>query len=150
MWVFELVLLGNPRGKGRGRTFVRGGRSVTTTPPATRAYEDNLYSVASLYMLQKGLLPLDGAVILEIDAWMPVPKSWSKKRREAALACELLPTGRPDWDNIGKMTDALTGVIWHNDSQVVKSTVTKRYSLRPRLVVRISPIERLEPDLGKY
>ena len=145
--LIELVLLGNPRGKGRGRTFMRGGRPVTTTPPLTRAYEDNLYGGASRHMLAKGLLPLEGPLFLEIDAWMPIQKSWSKKKKAAALACEFLPITRPDWDNIGKMTDALTGVIWHNDSQIVRGgPVTKRYSLRPRLVVRIGPVERLEPD----
>ena len=140
--LIELVLLGPPRGKGRPQFSKRGH---AYTDEKTRTYEDTLGAVANRYMLQNGLAMLKGPLSLELDAWMPIPKSWSKKLKAAAVAGEKLPTTKPDWDNF-KMLDALNLVVWHDDAQIVKATVTKRYSLRPRLVVRIGPVEHLEPD----
>lgn len=37
------------------------------------------------------------------------------------------PRKKPDADNIAKCLDALNGVIWHDDAQVVECIVRKRY-----------------------
>ena len=64
-----------------------------------------------------------------IIAIFPIPKSWSKKKRELALKCEILP-GKPDWDNIGKIIcDALNGVLYEDDACVFGGVVVKRYGL---------------------
>ena len=47
-----------------------------------------------------------------------------------ALAGEILPTTKPDWDNHGKLTDALKGIVWKDDSQVVLQNVEKVYGAR--------------------
>jgi Holliday junction resolvase RusA-like endonuclease len=44
------------------------------------------------------------------------------------------PLTRPDIDNYCKAPlDALNGIVWRDDSQVVELTVSKFYSSRPRL-----------------
>lgn len=114
---------GKPRGKGRPRVGKFGGRPYT--PPATRAAEKE---IATLAKIARGSAPLmTGTVELAIVAVFPVPKSWKPNLRERALAGEVEYTGKPDADNISKLADALNGVLWLDDSQVTRSTVSRRY-----------------------
>ncbi len=76
----------------------------------------------------KGRAPLDGPVHLTYAAILPIPTSWSKKKRELAAAGGVLPTGRPDTENLVKTAmDAMNGVVYLDDSQVVSLVAQKRY-----------------------
>ena len=56
----------------------------------------------------------------------------------------ILPITKPDWDNIGKIvSDALNGIAYRDDSQVVDSRVRKIYSNEPRTVIRIWQVNNL-------
>jgi Holliday junction resolvase RusA-like endonuclease len=45
---------------------------------------------------------------------------------------------KPDWDNVGKIVcDALNGVAWHDDAQIVDAHVEKRYGIEPMVCVVI-------------
>jgi len=142
--VIELTLPGRPRGKGVARHFSVGGKSITTSDPKTREYETNLYALAARRMEELGIRPMEGPLSVEICAWMPIPKSWSKKKQAAARSGEIYPTVTPDANNISKSLDALNGVCWMDDKQIVEERVTKRYSTTPRLVVRIREIAPFE------
>lgn len=54
---------------------------------------------------------LDGPLEVSVEAHMPVAESEPKKWRAAALAGEIRPVKKPDWDNFGKILDAL-GSSW--------------------------------------
>lgn len=46
------------------------------------------------------------------------------------------PTKKPDADNVSKIIlDALNGLAYHDDSQVVELTVKKKFALYPRVDV---------------
>lgn len=93
----------------------------------------------------QGRALLLGAVVVEIRAKMEVPASWSRKRRNAALGGLQRPTGRPDCDNIGKIClDALNGLVWKDDSQVVDLKIIKLYDEQPALEVIAREIELAE------
>lgn len=78
---------------------------------------------------------------LVVYAYMPIPKSASKTDRELMIVGKKRPTVKPDWDNIGKLMDALNGVIWHDDAQVVYGSVSKRYAYsEPKIVVVVSEL----------
>ena len=81
---------------------------------------------------------------LTIKAFMGIPASAWKKKREQMIFGEIKPTKKPDWDNIGKLvTDALNGIAWHDDAQIVKSTVIKVYTAdKPRIEVTIRKDDR--------
>ena len=68
---------------------------------------------------------------------MGVPPSWTRKRRDDALAGVIRPTGKPDYDNIGKVVDALNGIVWVDDSQIVDARIRKLYDERARLVIEV-------------
>lgn len=130
-----ITLLGEPQGKGRPR-IGRGahGRPMAFTPAATRSYEGALRLAATQAM--QGRVPLEGAVLVEMIATFPVPASWSKKKRAAALARDLLPTCKPDVDNLLKTLDALNEVVWRDDKQIVRALVWKNYGEQPGVVIK--------------
>jgi Holliday junction resolvase RusA-like endonuclease len=133
-----ITLGGAPRGKGRPRFSTASGRPRAITPSATRAYEAQLKFAASQAMGRR--LPLSGAVKCEMTATVPIPQSWSKKKKAAALAGLLRPTTKPDWDNYAKTCDALNQIVWVDDAQVVDGRVVKFYGEQPMLVVTVTPM----------
>ena len=51
------------------------------------------------------------------------------------------PIRKPDWDNVGKIIcDALNGIAYRDDAQIVDALVRKFYSDTPRVIVEISDI----------
>lgn len=134
MIVVELA--GAPQGKGRPRFARATGRAYT--PAATRSYEGALRLAAQEVMA--GRAPLDGPIKVQVDARMPIPASWSKKKRAAALDGLVLPTGKPDADNLLKACDAFNEILFRDDRQIVDVTVRKRYSDRPALRVEVVPV----------
>jgi len=136
---------GIPQGKARPR-FTKGGRAYT--PAKTRRYEEAVREAAQLAAQAQGFIKHDKGTPLKasVTAWFPVPASWPKKKRAAALSDALYPAVKPDADNIAKaVLDALNGIAFHDDKQVVSCTVSKRYTFRdddtPRVVVHIAPMK---------
>lgn len=135
---FELTLDGKPRHKGRHRSRIvqpRGKKPfIHNYPdPETEAFEKTLATAARLKMRSRP--PSEKPLILLVIADREVPASWSKRERQAALDARILPTGKPDWDNHGKITDALNGIVWRDDAQVIDARVIKRFHARPALTI---------------
>ena len=126
---------GPPCGKQRARVL-KTGRSYT--PAKTKAYEAHVRGSAKA----EGATPekpLEGPLEVRIAARLPVPKSWSKAKREKALSGTLMPVSKPDADNIAKaVTDALNGLLWVDDSQIVSLLVSKTYSAVPGAWVTVA------------
>ena len=135
----EFFVPGQPVGKGRPRATVRAGRARLYTPARTADAEARADAIATLAMGDSPLM--DGPLSLVLDVRCAIPTSWSKKKQAAALAGEVRPTGRPDLDNIVKLyADAFNGVIWRDDSQVVRVVSEKRYSDRPGVLVTVMEV----------
>jgi Holliday junction resolvase RusA-like endonuclease len=139
--MIEIVLLGKPVAKGRPRFNTETG--VAYTPEKTRTYEQMLRLAATDVMA--GRAPLEGPLQVDMLVVVPIPKSWPLKKQAAALAGEILPTGKPDNDNFYKTIDAGNMVVWVDDGQIVKSRIEKRYGDRPRLELRVSSVNTSEP-----
>ena len=74
-----------------------------------------------------------------IDVYMPIPKSFSKKKYEQALKGEIRPIVKPDCDNIAKnINDALNGIVYPDDKQIISLTVNKFYSDKEFVLVTIT------------
>ena len=142
MIVVELP--GEPRGKGRPRSRIacsKAGQQFVAvyTDAETRAYEKALAWAGKVAMGARK--PLLGPLAVAVEAVMGVPASWSRPKRDSALAGVLRPTGAPDVDNILKVIDGLHGICFENDSQVVEAKITKRYGERPGLHIEIEPTQ---------
>lgn len=127
----SITIPGPPVPKGRPRVALRGGRAMAYTPGKTRRYEDLIRLEAGRAM--EGRAMLAGPLSVEVRAFLAIPKSLNKAKRQAALEGALRPVTRPDCDNYAKTIDALNGIAWQDDSQVVTLLVTKHYSEHPRL-----------------
>lgn len=139
--MIRIELIGAPRGKGRPRFMRSTGH--TYTPEATRSYEAALRYAAQEAMA--GQPPLEGALSLRVEAYLPIPASRPKKWKLQAAMTLVRPTTKPDFDNLNKTLDAFNNVVWRDDSQVVAWSGAKFYSERPRLVIGVWPIgERIE------
>ncbi|MEX5590971.1 RusA family crossover junction endodeoxyribonuclease, partial [Pseudomonas urmiensis] len=70
-----------------------------------------------------------------------IPSSTSKKNRIGMLNGDIYPTKKPDADNIAKaVTDALNGLAYKDDSQIVILSVYKQYGETPQVGVTINTI----------
>ena len=137
MMTAKFTVLGEPRGKGRPRFSRHGNRTMTHTPAATVLYE-NLIATEYRRQCEDTRFPDGEPLNLIIYAAFAPPASASKKRREQMLAGEIRPTKKPDADNIMKVVaDALNGVAYRDDAQIVVCTVAKYYSQTPRISVII-------------
>lgn len=128
----DLVIPGAPVAKGRPRFSRRSGR--TFTPAKTAQAEETLAGRAMALLAGVEGLPLQGPLRLEATFTSVQPSSWSKKKRAETPA----PTSRPDVDNLLKLaTDALNGVVWVDDAQLVTIICRKVYGDTPstRLIV---------------
>ena len=138
-----IVLRGEPRGKGRSRSrIVFRGRArpfiAVYTPKETRVYERALAAAGQAAM--QGRPPLDGPLEVSVQAIMGVPVSWTRPKRDAALVGTIRPTSRPDIDNIFKCLDGLNGIVFHDDSQISRATIDKRYGEEPMMWVEVKVI----------
>ncbi len=127
---------GAPQGKGRARVGKIAGRAHMFTPEKTVAYEVLVAHAAQHAMAGQALL--DEPVACNVFLDCPVPASWSGKKQRMALVGEVLPTAKPDADNVVKaIFDGLNGVLWRDDVQVVDLRVRKRYSAAPAVRVEV-------------
>ena len=131
---------GRVQAKQRPRFNVKNGR--TYTPQQTVKYESYVKGCYIDYMSQFGWLPLQGAINAEIEVFIQVPKSDSKKLKQAKLSGEIRPLIKPDVDNLCKtILDALNGLAYDDDKQVVECTVKKYYGEEPSVCVKLKSLE---------
>lgn len=137
--VKEFIVDGEPQGKARPR-FARTRKGVRTfTPQKTMEYEEE---VRLAYLTQCKKEIIEGPVKVYIQANFSIPKSWSKSRKVYAHSGMIKPTKKPDVDNIAKaVCDALNGIAYKDDSQIVKLTVEKYYAPVAFVSVTIEGVE---------
>ncbi|MCR5652821.1 MAG: RusA family crossover junction endodeoxyribonuclease [Ruminococcus sp.] len=137
--MYKFTIYGEPKGKQRHRA---NGR-VMYTPTQTREYQRQ---VVQAYKAQYNGVYFNKGVPLgvKIKAVYKIPQSASKKKQAQMLEGTILPTKKPDYDNIAKIiTDALNGVAFYDDAQVVYSSQLKVYGAIPRVEVTIGKINRI-------
>lgn len=96
---------------------------------------------AAAQIWNKGVLkPLKAPISVGVRLYVPMPHKWSKKRKKEHLGKPV--TKRPDIDNYLKFYfDALTGVLYEDDSQVSQGFFEKLYSEEGRVEIITSPHE---------
>lgn len=127
---------GEPKGKGRPR-FKKSGYAYT--PEDTISYE----SIVGLSYRKSAMgYKFTSPVRVTVRAFHKPPKGKSKKVVEDMLNGHILPTKKPDADNVAKIVlDGLNKVAWEDDTQVVEMMVIKRYSEEPMVAITIEEID---------
>ena len=127
----QFTIDGPPYGKGRPR-FTRTGH--TYTPDKTAQYERR---VILAYKSQARGQRLSGPIEAAIYTTFGPVKSDSIRMWAKKLAGAVLPVKKPDCDNIAKtVLDALNGVAYDDDCQIVALHVYKLYGETPRVTVQ--------------
>lgn len=133
-----IVLMGEPVPFARMRlSRTMGGHYIPTPQRNAMAA---LRIVAADAMRQEGGALFDEPVSLDLLAEFPIPMSWSRKKRTAALLGLIRPGKKPDLDNLCKLaTDALNTVVYRDDALIVEVRARKVYGGQPKLIVTIQP-----------
>lgn len=136
---FGFVIEGSPVAKGRPRFSNRGGFAKAYTPAKTRNAEaEVIVRCINAMKIAGNDRPTENPLKISIFFDMPIPKSFSKKKVEACLRCEIFPTTRPDLDNMAKTyLDAMNGIVYKDDSQIIELNVKKKYSTVPATTVYV-------------
>lgn len=132
---------GEPVGKGRPKITTRGQFAHAYTPKKTKEFEEAIkFEFMSSTSERMPVYEKDIPLKIEMEFGFEVPKSYSKKKREACLLGNIQHTKRPDADNIAKaVCDALNGYAFEDDSQIVFMQLEKVYSEESYVEVRIYP-----------
>lgn len=141
--VISLVIYGTPVPQSRPK-FARIGNHVTAYDPAKSKNYKQLVRFWATQQLKKidGFKPLENALCVEVTFYLPIPISWSKKRRLEASQGIIRPISKKggDIDNLYKgVTDALNGLLWVDDDIITDAQIRKRYTAeiaRTEIVVR--------------
>jgi Holliday junction resolvase RusA-like endonuclease len=88
--------------------------------------------------------PFLGPMQIEYTFYMPIPKHVSQIKRRQMLNNIIKHITKPDVDNLAYIvTNAMKGIIYKDDSQIVKKTEEKMYSDDPRIVVKVLDLNAL-------
>ncbi len=142
----DLTIPGKPVAQGRPRFYRRGNFVVATDPKASKVYKADVQYLAQKHKEDNNIDELlDGPLGLDVMAYFPCPKSrWRKTNPRP----EEHHAKRPDADNIAKaIKDGLTGVFYHDDSQISELIIRKRIAAQgeaPRIVVSLYTLDVLE------
>jgi Holliday junction resolvase RusA-like endonuclease len=129
------VVPGEPVAQGRARVRVVNQHATVYDPKKSKDYKSY---VAGYARQAYSWSPIKGAVKLSVDVYRRIPKSFNKKQREEAVEKRLLPITKPDTDNYLKaIKDALNGIAYIDDAQVVDDNVRKFYGEEPRVEITI-------------
>jgi Holliday junction resolvase RusA-like endonuclease len=135
-----ICIPGDPVGKQSVRVSMVGGFARKYMPEKTREYEAKCAVEGKLSM--RGREVLTGPICLKMQIFLPIPNSWSKKKKEAARLGLIVPTKKPDTSNILKaVEDGFTGNVWHDDCQVVDHQITKRFGEEPCVIAIITALD---------
>lgn len=122
---------GKPVPQGGMRAFAKGNKAFIThsKPKEIGDYRARVALAAQMSEAK----PLDGPVELAATFFFDRPKSHygtGKNARVLKASAPRYPTGRPDLDKVERaLLDALSGICFHDDSQVVEMNTAKAYAL---------------------
>lgn len=129
---------------------VRMGKRLGVQPnnkAALHEFRGRVSTVAGDFFRDQDLL--QGALTVEAVFYFLRPKTHYGTGRNAGVLKESSPayvTTRPDLDKCARaLADALTGIAWRDDSQIVTWKVSKEFAANgegPRTLVRILPLEK--------
>lgn len=137
----RLEIPGQPIPQPRHKVAARGrfAHAYIAAHHPIHAYRQAVQLVAKA----AGLQPHGDEVELLIEFIFQRPSSHLTKAGGLAKGAKRFPP-KCDWDNLGKgVSDALTGIAWDDDDQVVDGRVRKRYAAPGEQARTLITIRRL-------
>jgi Holliday junction resolvase RusA-like endonuclease len=138
-----VTVYGRPQPAGSKRAFVnkRTGRAhVVDAAKGSAPYKQEVAGAALEACGGEPLL-LDGPLILDVKFYLARPRGHYRTGKNAHLVRDSAPgypMGRPDTTKLLRaVEDALTGIVWTDDSRVVYQLASKHYGTPERVEVRV-------------
>ena len=79
------------------------------------------------------------------DVYFPTPKGMTNEEKLRAELKYIRHLSKPDWDNIGKTySDMIQNTIIMDDSLIIEGSVSKYYSIKPRIEITIEYADRYD------
>lgn len=145
--VITFVVPGKPQAQQRARATSINGKIRMYDPEASANFKQLVAYSAIPY---RPAALLECPLTLTLDICRIVPKGFSKQKTKDAIGGMIRPSTKPDCSNYLKgIEDALNGLIWRDDSQLVSVIVRKWYGVRPGTFIRIEPCGNEVPPWEK-
>lgn len=142
--MIQFTVLGRPQPAGSKKAFVNkhtGKVIVTEDAKRSKPWQQQVGDTALAYRDQLPGRLLDGPLQLDVTFVLARPKGHYRTGRNAALIRDSAPTRpavKPDTTKLLRaVEDALTGVLWRDDAQVVDQTARKVYGTPERVEITI-------------
>lgn len=127
----KYIVRGNPIPLARHR--IRGKRHYNPQAEIMGRVSYELYSQARLQPI------INAALALSVVFYMPIPATWSKKKKEHMLGKP--HNARPDLSNLIKfIEDCANEVLYTDDRLIVGINARKIYSDNPRTEIEVEPV----------
>lgn len=136
-----------PKGSKKGFLNPKNNRVVVVddNPKTLKQWSGAVTAAAQSAMAELGHPPaMTGPLSMRVVFYLPPPKSLPKWR--------WLPSTKPDLDKLERATwDALTGVVWRDDAQVVDGARRKLYAIdrTPGAAILVRSLAAVERELGE-
>lgn len=152
----EFTVYGTPEPAGSKRGFNTGaGVRVVDANPKAKDWKRMVAQVAGEHTddsdpLDDGLF--DGPLAVEFQFYVPRPLGHFGTGRNSGMikrSSPLYPTTRPDALKLARaVEDALTGVLYRDDSQIVYEILSKHYGTPARVHVRVWRPSSADASMG--
>ena len=141
MPIFFVPGIPQPGGSKRGfiirRKSGKQGIAMADTNPKAKSWRQDVAFAAAEHFPK----PIEGPIEFSFEFQMLRPKGHFEKKGLRAGA-PAFPTTRPDCTKLTRSTeDALKGIAWGDDSQVVALMATKKFSAQPRAEITVEFLE---------
>jgi Holliday junction resolvase RusA-like endonuclease len=146
--ILRFTVYGEPKPAGSKKAFVNkktGKAIVTDDSKGSKPWKQEVAAVAMQARVDAGLSTLlTGPVRLEVTFIQTRPKHHYGTGRNADKlkdSAPTYPTVKPDATKLLRaVEDALTGVLWKDDNQVVDQFVYKRYGTAMAAAITVIPV----------
>ncbi len=132
--MIKIIVRGEPVAQHRPRITTVGKFPRMYKTASDNNYREKLYWEAK----RLNMKPIARTIPLrvELEVFRSIPKSFSKKKVDQCRCHIIRPTTKPDIDNyIKQIFDALNGLVWEDDAQIVRVEAGKFYCDAPRLEI---------------
>ena len=138
--MIQFTVFGTPKPAGSKRAFVRGKRAmIVDANPNAKDWKASVAQAGAVAMAGRPLL--DGPLVVGFAFYFPRPKGHTKAdgTLNAKGRRTPYPNVKPDATKLVRGTeDALTGIIWRDDAQIVVQMATKHYGEPARCEIIVS------------
>lgn len=142
--IIELFVHGRAASAGSKTGFINKKTGKIIMTPASKYTKPWVEAVKgeAIFRGYNGKFILENAIKLSIEFHIIRPKGHYKEDGTLKKSARPYPTVQPDLTKLIRSTeDALTGLIWRDDSQVVKQETSKIYKLPQGAVIKIEEIK---------